>query len=102
MTNKLNFSDEINRDFGNAIIDVNGLVSLQLVNLRRAKLVPWTCEDCSDIKTEQEEPNDDYFMTGRRGESLPSDELVKKLSELKRDKTKYRVFTDLEMVNFKI
>jgi hypothetical protein len=67
--------------------------------LRRAKLVPWTDENCTDIETEQIEPNDDYFMTGRREESLPNEELMKKISELKRDKTQYKVFTDLEMVS---
>lgn len=64
--------------------------------MRRAKLVPWTNEDCTDIETEQEEPKEEYFQAGRKDETLPNEQLLKKLSNEKKEI--YRVFTDLEMV----
>jgi hypothetical protein len=47
-----NIVEEITRDFANGVKDDF---------IRRAKLVPWLNNDCTDICTEQSEPNDDYF-----------------------------------------
>lgn len=66
--NKICKDEEVTRDFADGYTDTN---------VRKAALLPWIPNDLKHITYVQEEPSEEYFLSGRLLESLPNLSLLR-------------------------